>query len=190
MILQGHEDLRVVKTIRGIKAAFESLICEKDYERITVKELCDRAQINKKTFYTYYETLDALLSELQSELSAGFLDRVKDFSLPDELDKVNREFFLYAAEQGVAYEKITCGGTYHAIRDEMTGKVNDAAWGKSKKYQNLTEFEKEFLMGFINTSVLTAYKQWVEDGKTMPLDDVIALTNRIVLGGMNGFFRK
>ena len=67
MILQGHEDLRVVKTIRGIKAAFESLICEKDYEKITVKELCDRAQINKKTFYTYYETLDALLSELQSK---------------------------------------------------------------------------------------------------------------------------
>jgi hypothetical protein len=72
----------------------------------------------------------------------------------------------------------------------MTGKVNDAAWGKSKKYQSLTEFEKEFLMGFINTSVLTAYKQWVEDGKKMTLDDVIALTNRIVLGGVNSFFKK
>lgn len=190
MILQGNEDLRVRKTIRGIKSAFEELICDKEYEKITVKELCDKAQINKKTFYHYYETLDALLSELQAELSAGFLDRVKDFALPDELDKVNREFFLYAAEQGLAYEKITCGGAYHAIRDEMTGKVNDAAWGKSKKYQNLTEFEKEFLMGFINTSVLTAYKQWVEDGKRMSLDDVIALTNRIVLGGVNSFFRK
>ena len=31
MILQGHEDLRVVKTIEGIKSAFEELICEKDY---------------------------------------------------------------------------------------------------------------------------------------------------------------
>ena len=62
--------------------------------------------------------------------------------------------------------------------------------GASRKYRNLTEFEKEFLMSFINTSVLTAYKQWVEDGKKMPLDDVIVLTNRIVLGGVNGFFRK
>ena len=190
MILQGNEDLRVRKTIQGIKSAFEELICEKDYEKITVKELCDRVQINKKTFYHYYETLDALLAELQGELAEGYLKRVKSYALPDDLDKVNREFFLYSAEQGLAYEKITCGGTYHAIRDEMTGKVNDAAWGKSKKYQNLTEFEKEFLMGFINTSVLTAYKQWVEDGKTMPLDDAIALTNRIVLGGVNGFFRK
>ena len=37
MILTGHEDLRVVKTIESIKAAFETLICEKDYEKITVK---------------------------------------------------------------------------------------------------------------------------------------------------------
>lgn len=50
MILNGTEDLRVLKTITGIKSAFRELICEKDYEKITVKELCDRAKINKKLF--------------------------------------------------------------------------------------------------------------------------------------------
>ena len=126
MILQGNEDLRVRKTIQGIKSAFEALICEKGYERITVKELCDKAQINKKTFYHYYETLDALLAELQSELSEGYLSRIKGFTLPEELDKVNREFFLYSAEQSLAYEKITCSGAYHAIRDQMISGVTDA----------------------------------------------------------------
>ena len=105
MILQGNEDLRVRKTIQGIKDAFEELICEKQYEKITVKELCDRAQINKKTFYHYYETLDALLSELQGELGEGYLKRIRGYALPEELDKVNREFFLYSAEQGLAYER-------------------------------------------------------------------------------------
>ena len=85
MILKGNEDLRVVKTIESIKAAFEELICEKDYEKITVKELCDRARINKKTFYHYYETLDFLLAELQTELSSSYLERIKDFSLPEDL---------------------------------------------------------------------------------------------------------
>ena len=173
MILQGNEDLRVVKTIEGVKRAFEELICEKDYEKITVKELCDRARLNKKTFYHYYETLDALLAELQMELSAGFLERIKDYELPKDLDKVNREFFLFSAEQGLAYEKITCSVTYHSIRDEMVGDVNDEGWGKSKKYQNLSEFEKKLLMGFINNAVLTAYRQWVEEGKVTPLEKVI-----------------
>ena len=189
MILKGHEDLRVVKTIEGIKTAFEELICEKDYDRITVKELCDRARINKKTFYHYYETLDALLAELQTELSAGYLERIKNFSLPEDLDKVNREFFLFSSEQGLAYEKITISGNWHSVRDEMVEEINDAGWGKSKKYQKLSDFEKKLLMGFINSAVLTAYRQWVEDGKTMPLEEVIDMTNRIVLGGVNGFFK-
>ncbi|MBR3298123.1 MAG: TetR/AcrR family transcriptional regulator [Clostridia bacterium] len=189
MILTGREDLRVIKTIEGIKTAFEQLICEKDYEKITVKELCELARINKKTFYTYYETLDALLSEMQEELSAGFLERIIEYSLPDELDKVNREFFLYAAEQGPAYEKITCGGSYRYIRDKMTDRVNDEGWGRSNKYRQLSEFEKKLLIGFINESVLNAYRQWVEGGKRVPMEDVIEMTNRIVLGGVKGFFK-
>ena len=189
MILTGHEDLRVVKTIESIKAAFETLICENDYEKITVKELCDQARINKKTFYHYYETLDALLAEMQFELSSEYIRRVKDFSLPEELDKVNREFFLYSAGQGLAYEKITCNGAYHAIRDEMMAEVTDAGWGKSRKFKKLSDFEKQLLTEFVNNSVLSAYRQWVEDGKRLPMEEVIDLTNRIVLGGVNGFFK-
>ena len=189
MILTGHENLRVVKTIGGIKTAFEELICEKDYEKITVKELCDRARINKKTFYHYYETLDHLLAEMQGELSLGFIERIKNLKLPEELDKVNREFFLYAAEQGLAYERITCGGSYQSIRDEMTSKVNDEDRSRSKKYQKLSDYEKRLLMDFVNNSVLTSYRQWVENGKKIPLDEVIELTNRIVLGGVKEFFR-
>ena len=165
------------------------LICEKDYEKITVKELCDKARINKKTFYHYYETLDALLAEMQIELSSGYIERIKDYDLPEDLDKVNREFFVYSSQQSLAYEKITCSGTYHSIRDEMVADVNDAGWGKSKKYQKLSEYEKKLLMGFINNAVLTAYRQWVEDGKKMPMKEVIEMTNRIVLGGVNGFFK-
>lgn len=190
MILQGNEDLRVVKTIEAVKRAFEELICEKDYEKITVKELCERARLNKKTFYHYYETLDALLVELQMELSEGFMERIKDYELPEDLDKVNREFFLFSAEQGLAYEKITCSVTYHSIRDEMVGDVNNAGWGKSKKYNDLPEFEKKLLMGFINNAALSAYRQWVETGKETPLEEVIGMTNRIVLGGVNGFFKQ
>ena len=110
MILTGSEDLRVRRTIESIKSAFEQMICEMDYSKIRVTELCSRAMINKKTFYVYYPTLDDLLSEIQSEYSAEYIERIKGYKLPDELDKVNREFFLFSEEKGLAYEKITCAG--------------------------------------------------------------------------------
>lgn len=188
MILTGHEDLRVVKTIESIKENFETLICEKPYEKITVKELCSRARINKKTFYHYYETLDALLAEMQVEMSRGFLARIKDYRLPEDLDKVNREFFLYSAEKGEVYEKITLDASWHGIRNKMMGKVNDAGWRNSASYQKLSAFERGLLMDFINGSTLAAYARWVQDGKKMSVDDVVAILNRLQLGGVRKFF--
>lgn len=188
MILQGNEDLRVVKTIEGIKSSFEKLICEKPYDSITVKELCDRARINKKTFYHYYETLDDLLREMQQELSAGFIDRIGDYHLPEDMDKVNKEFFLYSIEQGEAYEKITLSAGWQTARNQMIGEVNDAGWGGSKQYQELSDFEKGLLMDFLNETTLAAYARWVESGKKMPVDKVVDTLNRLELGGIKEFF--
>ncbi len=191
MLITGKEDMRVRRTIEAIKRSFEEMICETDYEKITVTALCQRAMINKKTFYVYYQTLEDLLSELQAELSAEYLERIKDFSLPDELDKVNREFFLYSEEKGLAYEKITCAGSgsYQYIRSSMLKEVNDSGWGRSEKYNALSEFDKRVLMNFINNAVLGIYRQWVEDGKQQSVEEIIALTNRLVLGGVDDFFK-
>lgn len=35
----------------------------KDYEYITVKEICEKAGVNRSTFYLHYETVNDLLSE-------------------------------------------------------------------------------------------------------------------------------
>ena len=74
MKLTGTEDLRVQKTIGAIRAVFEQMIRETDYPRMTVKELCERAKINKKTFYRYYPTMDDLLLELQMEISSEYIE--------------------------------------------------------------------------------------------------------------------
>ena len=47
-------DLRVTKTQRAIRAAFLELREKKPLEKITVKELCQRAEILKSTFYDHY----------------------------------------------------------------------------------------------------------------------------------------
>ena len=189
MLLTGKEDLRVRKTMTAIKSAFEGLICEKNYEQITVKELCDRAMINKKTFYHYYPTLDDLLAELQMELSAGYLERVKDYRLPEDLALVNREFFRFSAEQGTAYEKITCSVAYAKPRQEMVDHVTATAWGKSAGFLALDPFRQELVLDFINTAVLGAYRRWVADGKRVPLEEIIRQTNRLVCGGVERYFQ-
>lgn len=189
MILTGSEDLRVQRTIEAIKNAFEELICETDYEKIKVTELCARARINKKTFYVYYPTLDDLLAEMQMELSAGYIERVKDFKLPDEIDKVNREFFLYSAGQGLAYDKITCAVSYGYVRQQMINKVIDATWKKSEQFMALDEEKRKMLMNYTNAVSVGIYRQWAEDGKTTPIEEIIELSNKLIYSGVMIFFK-
>ena len=43
--------------------AFLALMAKKDFEYITVKEICEVAGVNRSTFYLHYETMSDLLSE-------------------------------------------------------------------------------------------------------------------------------
>lgn len=47
-------DRRVVKTKRNIDNAFWALMQEKDFKEITIRDVEDRAEINRVTFYRYY----------------------------------------------------------------------------------------------------------------------------------------
>lgn len=190
MILTGKEDLRIVKTIESIKSSFEELICLKDYEKISVKELCDKARINKKTFYNYYSSLDDLLAELQYEISSSYIDIVKDFRLPDEIRKINRAFFEFSCAQGLAYEKITCSaGSYNYIRQQMINKVTAATWGKSPAFNSLDQFTKSVLLEHLNSINVNIYRHWVYDGKKAGVEELIDLSDRLTCEGLNGIIK-
>ena len=79
------EDLRVQRTKEFIHKTFEEMICEMDYEQISVKELTQRAKINRKTFYLHYNTLDDLLLEIQNELAQNFIRRTQGLERPCDI---------------------------------------------------------------------------------------------------------
>ena len=47
-------DARVRYTRRVIKESFLALLHEKPINKITVKEVCEAAEINRATFYSHY----------------------------------------------------------------------------------------------------------------------------------------
>ncbi len=61
-------DLRVRYTRKVIQEAFWTLLKEKPLAKITVKEVCDRAQINRGTFYKHYLDCYDLLDKMQEEV--------------------------------------------------------------------------------------------------------------------------
>lgn len=60
-------DLRIIKSQKAIKKAFLELIKEKGYANITITDIAKKAMINRKTFYTHYETKEILYNDIVDE---------------------------------------------------------------------------------------------------------------------------
>lgn len=86
------EDRRIQKTLNLLRQALVSLIAEKPYDSIVVKEILDRANVGRSTFYTHFRDKDdLLLSGIHDMLgdvpsptrtSGQKLDQILWFSLP------------------------------------------------------------------------------------------------------------
>ena len=73
----NKKDLRVIKTKNTIYTALIELMKEKTFEEIKVSDICNKALINRSTFYAHYTDKYELLSEWISELKLSFTKELK-----------------------------------------------------------------------------------------------------------------
>lgn len=93
-------DKRIQKTKYAIRKAFMELLQKKPLEKITVKELCELAYINKSTFYSHYEDIYALSDALEYEMVLEIVS-----SIPKDLDYNLSNPEVFTREVTLAFAK-------------------------------------------------------------------------------------
>lgn len=71
-------DLREKKTKRSLHNAFLAIRAKKPLEKITIKELCEQAEISKATFYLHYRDIYDLSEKMQLEVIENIIRYVND----------------------------------------------------------------------------------------------------------------
>ncbi len=71
-------DSRTKRTRERIISAFFELQTQKPREKIVVRTLCERAGINKSTFYKYYGSIYDLSEQIENEIVAGVLSALPE----------------------------------------------------------------------------------------------------------------
>ena len=66
---QSSTDRRVRKTKKQLRLALMELLVEKSAKSISVRELAERADINRGTFYIHYRDVGDLLQRLEDEMA-------------------------------------------------------------------------------------------------------------------------
>lgn len=114
------QDLRVQKTLAAINRAFEEMVCTMPPQEITVKELTERAKINRKTFYLHYTCIEHVYEEAIRRLADGYIEimgrtEIDNGSGAFNMKNLTQVFFEYYAAQGAFAEGLS------AIR--ITGRI-------------------------------------------------------------------
>ena len=79
-----------------------------------------------------------------------------------------------------------CSGSYHYISRRITNEIMSETWGTDGKQRNVDPYVQNIIMTFVSQSTIEIYKQWVADGKKIPLEEIIALTTKLICTGVNG----
>ena len=178
------DDPRVGRTIGAIHAEFERMLREMEYHQITVRALCERARVNKKTFYRYYETMDSLLAEFQETMMGDYLRIAANLHIPEDMEAITRAFFAYATEKGEVFERITCAVPYKSMQAHLTDEV----MGRHSNDAN-SDPAHSVLIAYVRESTLSIYRQWVADGKRLPPGEIADLAVALVCRGTDGYAR-
>ena len=86
-------DRRFKKNKKEIRRAFIDLVIEKGYDKLTISEITARADINRMTFYSHYESIEDIFHEFCDDMEADIASAIsneKDFDI-DRLFKLLNE---------------------------------------------------------------------------------------------------
>lgn len=86
-------DLRYVKTEELIRDALLGMASERSIDKITVKDLTERARISRKTFYLHYESLPDLLETMQTDIYAGLVSGLESCVFPNDIRTIVHVIF-------------------------------------------------------------------------------------------------
>ena len=176
-------DLRVQKTRDAIKSTFKDMVCEMDAPKITVKELTERARIHRKTFYLHYTSIEALFEDMLQDAANKYFTAIDQVSPNMPMVEINRVFFQYLSEQDTFTERLICSESYRGFCNKLFTVALKHNRSRFNPYAHLPEEEQNIVNTFTTQSSLDMYRQWVADGKKVPIDRLIEITGMLLSKG-------
>lgn len=173
-------DARIRYTKMVIKEQFASLLQEKPLNKVTVKEICERAEINRATFYRYYNDPYDLLEKIEQEFLEDMYDRLehsvsigfkKTFLLM--LEKMKENINLYQA-------LFSENGDRQFIEKLLILCYKKHAVNMHQKFYKLPFHQQDFLYYFIAQGCGGILTQWVAGGMEIPMEEVADFAEKLV----------
>jgi len=160
-------DPRVRRTRRLLREALVSLMLEKDFASISIKEITGRAEVAYITFFRHFESLDQLLMEFLDEGLGELLTRIETLakqSDPSNLETEGMLIFEYIGQKADLFRVLFKSQSVTRIRKKV---VRNIATIFQKSCLPLARLDNPtataMLSNHIATSLLALIEWWLDN---------------------------
>ncbi len=162
------ENRRVKMTKKMIKDALIEVLENKELSRITVTEICEKADINRSTFYAYYEDVEHLLTEIQDDLLSRInIPEEKPTSILDEkFLNMLESFFKYVRENENLFRVLIINGGNDAFSLRLIKFVTDQCRQRTWSFDTPNS---KYGYVFCVNGVIAMVKWWIYNDYDLPV---------------------
>ena len=173
--------------------AFLALLQKKDFEYITVKEICAAAGVNRSTFYLHYETVGDLLTESLDHMTSQFLEymnRDAEKSVAKLRTCPTDELYFMTPEYLTPYlEYIRDNKRLFRTATERAGTLGlEQVYGRMRRHVfepvmerfGVPEGDRAYLMAFYIRGLMAIVDEWLRGDCADPVEHVVAVMQACV----------
>ena len=172
-------DRRKVMTQKMLKDALIELMKDKPLHQISIKKICETADVNRSTFYNHYETQFALYDDILNDVSRDFAEIIKNAKEKGgNIQTILTEIFCYAENHRELFLVILGNNSNLNLGERFTDNVarflDDN--GRSVLYAYCTQF--------IAAGTANILWIWLNEENHRSARDVALILNALMVHGV------
>ena len=189
---KGSIDRRVARTRAMLHQTLMSLIVKQGYEAITIKDICDAANVGRSTFYAHYKSKDDLMRSHLEPLRKLLVDRQRDaLATPGDIKDRSLAFstamFEHARDHRNHYRALVGGrggtislGVIRRILSDLVRSELAATAGKN----SADAIPRELVVQYVVGAYMAVLTWWLDGGAKLPPKRVDAMFRRLATEGI------
>lgn len=177
----SRSDPRQVRSAQALRNALLTLLERKDFDQITVREICAVAGVHNATFFRHHADKEALLDHVASDE----IKRLVGFSLPAGPGREGFEAMCaYVNDHRAVWTALLTGGAGGAMREELMRVSKSLA----ADYETMDSWLPHELSIICTTTLIVETISWwlTQDETAYSPKDMAQILDRLVSSAMMG----
>lgn len=171
-------DARQARSRKALNQALFSLLEEKPFERITIREISDRAGTGYATFFRHYTGKEALLQDLaESEIDA-LMQLIVPNLVADDTRSLSAAISTFVEGRRSVWAALLTGGASGIMREVYTARSLDL---RETANPGNSWLPMDLLMICLSGGVIDILTWWLARSPQIPPQEVAAIIERLII---------